>query len=329
MFHSQLDTFMTVAEEESFSGAAQKLYITPSAVIQQINHLERDIQVKLFERSRRGLTLTPAGQCLYEEVPRMKASNKKLHEKLLRLNAGGREEIRVGVPRFHESRLFFQLWNEYTRQNPDARAVFVEPASNEPRAIGSAYASMDLMEYMNDGAGWQKELEFLELCRIPIACAVPQGHRLAGRDLLTVEDMVGEVLVVARDGFLENLSRVNRQAAAAGVLVREVPAYTNTMVNQCVLNGDLIQVPYCARKIHPSVETVLCNWDLDLPYGFFYQKNPRREVAEFLAYVRGRLKEGPLTLLPDGPQEKRQSDRQHTDKQQTGQKQTGQQQTGQ
>lgn len=297
MFHSQLDTFMIVAEEGSFSRAAQKLYITPSAVIQQINHLENNIQVTLFRRTKRGLTLTPAGQHLYQEAPGMKARNQKLHEELLRLDAGCCGIIRVGVPRFHDNQLFFRLWGEYARGNPGTKISFVEAASNEPREIGSSYASADLMEYINDGTGWQKNMDFLELCQIPVACGVPIWHPLAEKEVLTISDLIGQTLVVSRDGFLENVSRVNRAAAAAGVLVREVPAYTHTIINTCVLNGELIQIPYCARKIHPSVKTILCDWKLSLPYGFFYQKKPKPEVEEFLDFVRGRIKEEELTIL--------------------------------
>ena len=51
MLNHQLETFIQVAENGSFSKAAEKLYITPSAVIQQINNLEQDLQVTLLKLS--------------------------------------------------------------------------------------------------------------------------------------------------------------------------------------------------------------------------------------------------------------------------------------
>ena len=54
MLNHQLETFIQVAENGSFSKAAEKLYITPSAVIQQINNLEQDLQVTLLKRTRHG-----------------------------------------------------------------------------------------------------------------------------------------------------------------------------------------------------------------------------------------------------------------------------------
>lgn len=53
---------MSVAEEGSFSKAGALHYITPSAVIQKINHLERELSVSLFERTNHGVRLTEAGR---------------------------------------------------------------------------------------------------------------------------------------------------------------------------------------------------------------------------------------------------------------------------
>ena len=58
MYNHQLDTFIRAAEAGSFSKAAEQMFITPTAVIKQINLLEDALDVKLFDRSHRGLTLT-------------------------------------------------------------------------------------------------------------------------------------------------------------------------------------------------------------------------------------------------------------------------------
>lgn len=62
MYNPQLDTFIKVADAGSFNKAAEDSFITPTAVIKQINLLERSLDVKLFERTHRGLKLTKAGQ---------------------------------------------------------------------------------------------------------------------------------------------------------------------------------------------------------------------------------------------------------------------------
>ena len=60
--------FRTVAEEESISTAAKTLFISQSAVSQSIHQLEEQLQVRLFSRQPRGVTLTGEGRVLYDYV---------------------------------------------------------------------------------------------------------------------------------------------------------------------------------------------------------------------------------------------------------------------
>ena len=60
--------FIRVAEAGSFNKAAESLYITSTALIKQINLLESELGLRLFNRSHRGLTLTKAGESLYKDA---------------------------------------------------------------------------------------------------------------------------------------------------------------------------------------------------------------------------------------------------------------------
>ncbi|MBQ3053581.1 MAG: LysR family transcriptional regulator [Clostridia bacterium] len=60
--------FYETALCSSFSVAAQKLYVSQSAISQCIHQLERDLKVKLFIRSRKGVTLTKEGVLLFEKI---------------------------------------------------------------------------------------------------------------------------------------------------------------------------------------------------------------------------------------------------------------------
>ena len=67
MYNPQLETFLCVAECGSFNKAAERLYISPPAVIKQINLLEESLNLQLFIRTHRGLQLTEAGKSLGTE----------------------------------------------------------------------------------------------------------------------------------------------------------------------------------------------------------------------------------------------------------------------
>lgn len=68
MYNPHLETFIHVADAGSFNKAAEELFITPPAVIKQITSLETNLDIKLFIRSPRGLTLTEAGRSIYRDA---------------------------------------------------------------------------------------------------------------------------------------------------------------------------------------------------------------------------------------------------------------------
>ena len=61
-----ITTFMSVAEAENFSRAAQALHLTPQAVSLQISQLESWLGVRLFHRSTRRMALTEDGRLFHE-----------------------------------------------------------------------------------------------------------------------------------------------------------------------------------------------------------------------------------------------------------------------
>ncbi len=64
MYNHQLDTFIKVADAGSFNKASEELYVSPNAVMKQINLLENSLGFDLFVRTHRGVQLTASGRIL-------------------------------------------------------------------------------------------------------------------------------------------------------------------------------------------------------------------------------------------------------------------------
>ena len=67
MYDPLIKTFIAVAEGGSFSKVAEGLFISPTAVMKQINALEKELGVTLFTRTNHGLTLTSAGESVLQD----------------------------------------------------------------------------------------------------------------------------------------------------------------------------------------------------------------------------------------------------------------------
>ncbi len=115
-----LQAFETIARRKSFSLAAEELHLTPSAVSHQVAKLEGMLGVRLFERSARGVEMTPAGQQYLQRVA----------SALGAINAAT-EDLRHGVQDtlyVHSSPSFASLWlmpriARFTQQHPNISLV--------------------------------------------------------------------------------------------------------------------------------------------------------------------------------------------------------------
>ena len=93
MYNRQLDTFIKVAELGSLSKAAEALYISPSAVLQQINNLESNLGTKLFHRTQQGTSLTEAGNILFTEGPKLISISQEIRSQISALQSQKQQEI--------------------------------------------------------------------------------------------------------------------------------------------------------------------------------------------------------------------------------------------
>jgi len=95
----QLEYFLAVARELHFTRAAAALNIAQPALSQQIRKLEHQLGTPLFERDRRHVALTPAGEALMAHADRVLADLAGIEEEMLAWRAGLRGRIRLGTAR--------------------------------------------------------------------------------------------------------------------------------------------------------------------------------------------------------------------------------------
>jgi DNA-binding transcriptional LysR family regulator len=94
---NQVQIFCAVAKHLSFSMAAEELFITQPAVSQQVKALERQLNVKLFERVGHKLFLTEAGEAALTHFQAMLTSRAEMEQTLAMLRGSGRGRLAVGA----------------------------------------------------------------------------------------------------------------------------------------------------------------------------------------------------------------------------------------
>mgnify|MGYP001812124273 CR=1 FL=1 len=112
-----LRTFCVAARYESFKAAAEELFVTSSAVSQQIKNLEQELGVKLFKRGTRELGLTEAGSALYDDVSPLVDQLDAIVADFRK--SGRRKSIRISVQPFFASEFFVPRLSEFTAKHPE------------------------------------------------------------------------------------------------------------------------------------------------------------------------------------------------------------------
>jgi DNA-binding transcriptional LysR family regulator len=191
--------FVAIAEEGSFTRAAERLWIAQPGLSTQIRRLEAELGIQLFRRHTRGVDLTDAGELFLERARTALAAAEDARSTGLDLGAGLVGSIRLGIATEAPWRLVPGLLDAFARDRPDVEVMVLESyggtllrdlrdgrldAVLAPSVVGSA------------------ELRSLRLGREPWAVLVGPGHRLASPGPLDAPELQGESIVVTghRDG---------------------------------------------------------------------------------------------------------------------------------
>lgn len=288
MYNPQLDTFIKVADAGSFNKAAEDSFITPTAVIKQINLLERSLDVKLFERTHRGLKLTKAGQSLYQDA---KYIIQYCRESIVRAkNAMQNEDtvIRIGSSPMTPAQLLVQLWPEFQEYCPDMKFEII-PFENTREILANLGKNIDIIGGIFDQTMLElRNCDGLELSREPFCCAVSIHHPLALKEKLQIHDLYGQNLLLMHRGWSSYVDQLRDDLWKnhSEIHIIDFDFYNTNIFNRCENTNDvLLAIPGWAN-VHPLLKVIPVEWEYSIPYGLLHSHHPTEPVKKFLSAVK-------------------------------------------
>ncbi len=292
MYNPQLDTFLCVAEAGSFNKAAERLYISPPAVIKQINLLEESLGVELFVRSHRGLTLTKAGQSLLQDAKYIIQYCKDSVTRAKNAMLESESIIRIGTSPMTPAQVLVDLWPEVQPLCPNVKFQLI-PFDNTPENAREILANLgqniDVVAGIFDETMLKlRRCAGLELTREPICCAVSVHHRLAQKERLRVEDLHGEKLMLMRRDWSHyvDLLRDDIWKNHPEIEIVDFDFYDVGAFNQCENNNCVLMAVENWRYVHPLLKILPVDWGYTIPFGLLHAPHPSPTVARFLQAVQ-------------------------------------------
>ena len=291
VYNPQLETFLRVADAGSFNKAASERFITPTAVIKQINLLEESLGVKLFDRTHRGLVLTDAGKSMYQDA---KYIIQYCKDSVARAKSTVKTEevIRIGTSPITPSSVLMELWPKVRKQYPNMKFQLV-PFENTPEnareILKNLGQNIDVVAGIFDETLLEvRQCAGIELRKEPICCAVSLEHPLAEKKILTLQDLEGENLLLMHRGWSHHVDELRDDLKENYSLIHIVDFdfYNMEIFNRCENSNDILMAFSGWSNVHPLLKIIPVEWDYKIPYGLLHSHQPSEEVQKFLDAIR-------------------------------------------
>ena len=201
---SQLEIFLSIADEKSFSRAAEKMLRTQPALSIAIKRLEEELGETLFDRSSKSGTMTEAGKILYSYAQKMINLRDEAKDSISELRGMFRGRLTIGANESTSLYVLPSLLLEYRKRHPQIKIeVFRNVSEKIPLEVVERNLDFGFLSYdpMNPA------LQSIEVHRDELALVVPPKHRLAGRKQVTVKEL-GEEQFVAHNVKTPSRARI-------------------------------------------------------------------------------------------------------------------------
>jgi DNA-binding transcriptional LysR family regulator len=188
---NQLETFLAVAEERSFSRAAVRMHRTQPAISQVIRKLEESVGESLFDRAARDGSLTAAGALLRDYAQRLLALRREASSALGELKSLERGHLQLGANEYTCMYLLPAI-DAFRREFPHVNVTVQRTlASRVPEELNLRTFEIGIISFKPDPAQFRTIAVYAD----SLAFIVSPNHPLASVERISINDLGSELFV--------------------------------------------------------------------------------------------------------------------------------------
>jgi DNA-binding transcriptional LysR family regulator len=197
----QLRSFLLLAEELHFKKAADKLFIVQPALTKQIQELEKELGVALFERNKRSVKLTLAGQFFKEKMGKILAEMEQVKNQISLVEKGINGAVRIGYVGSCIHTFLPDLLTKLQENYPNIQTYLSElPSTTQLLAVQKGELDIAFLRNPPPNKRLNQELVFRE----SFSLVLPADHVLEATNFETMQQVAHEKFVMPKknDGDL-------------------------------------------------------------------------------------------------------------------------------
>ena len=292
MYNKYLEIFIAVADTGSFSKAGEKLFISPTAVMKQMNLMESELGLSLLNRTNHGISLTEVGKQIYNDAKFIINYSNNAIKKAQKIQSKNTHFVTIGTSLICPCKPLLDIWYKVNDKYPDFKikiVPFEENHSNVLSTLNNNGVNLDFLVSPGDSKEWFKDFNFLKLGSYKFCIAVPIANPLSKKKEISFSDLSGEKIAAITTGnSKQNEDIVNKiKLNCKNVEIMDAPLfYDINLFNKCEENGYLLVTLECWKDIHPAFKTIPISSGESMPYGIIYSKNPSEDALKFLDIIK-------------------------------------------
>ncbi|WP_296201843.1 LysR family transcriptional regulator [Psychrobacter sp. UBA3962] len=252
----QLNAFINVAETGSFTRASDKMHLTQSAVSGLIKELESNLEVLLFDRTTRQLSLSVVGYHLLPQARRVLNEMTLFENEASSLTSLAQGKVKLAVSQFAASSMPAVI-AQFAKQYPNINVTLLDC---------SAEHVLQHIENIEVDLGVGVELAEVEeddnlsadlLYELPFCVVVPEEHRLANFAEVTWSDLLGEPLITLNGPFIDHVTLELTEDIA--LQIKNAPYKVNFMSTALEMTRQGFGVTLCLPYMPEVIDWVSAN----------------------------------------------------------------------
>lgn len=196
MTFEQIEYFIAVVESDTFFDAAESLHTTQSNVSKQIKKLEKELDITLFDRSKRLAILTEAGETFFLDAQKLYHLYKQTLDNIQKYQIEAANTLRVGTLPILTQYSLTSIIKKFIEQHPQINLSLTE--AEEPELeTGLKQGEFDLIIARNFMANNQYH-NFYPIAADRLAAILPINHDLSGKTSISIKKIAKESFLLMR-----------------------------------------------------------------------------------------------------------------------------------
>lgn len=280
MNHEHLRSFISIVDNGSINKAAEAKYISPQALLKQINALERDTGLQLLIRTPRGITPTSAGREFYKGAQLMLSLSQDVLSHCKEIDEN---DVMIRILQIPFSLLMHKVYSVFAERHPKIQQQFVA-SCNKTNIENVLSGIADISEWAHLPQASLYGLEFTPLVRQHRVCLLAKTHPYAAKDIIRLSELADQRVVVHNLGWMPELVAA-MDLEVPGCKFTEIPCEIESVFNVCFTNG-IYLIPHSYTSYFAPLVAVPLDVPFQWDFGLICRKNPSTAVEKFIEVAR-------------------------------------------